>query len=218
MDPEAEKQAATFADLVEYREALIMLEEFGPGYNVSFYRYWSSLKWPPAYWVGVSKIRPPEVGLGFDDFSKNCSGSNFLDAVRTLIQTVRAHIATTEALLARPQGVIADVLESRHQAALAARQKAAGTISTDKDAATFANFVEYREAALMLEEFGPRFTISFQRLWPAVYSSPSYKLVVTKFKPSGITGGPDFETEHSGMSLRKVASDARQSVLFRGHP
>lgn len=89
MDTEEEKNAGLFADVVEYREAIAALAEFGPGFEVLVARRWK-LPEPPIYTVHINKLHPDDAtDYPVKDWTSQGSGATLLEAARDAAQHAR---------------------------------------------------------------------------------------------------------------------------------
>jgi hypothetical protein len=79
MDPEAEKNAELFAELIEYREAMSALKEFGSGFFVSVERHWPKSGTP--YYVAIITESGADPTQGTHE--------NLLEAVRLAVEKAR---------------------------------------------------------------------------------------------------------------------------------
>lgn len=88
MDTEEEKNAGLFADVVEYREAIAALAEFGPGFEVLVARRWK-LPEPPIYTVHINKLHGDATDYPVKDWTSQGSGATLLEAARDAAQHAR---------------------------------------------------------------------------------------------------------------------------------
>ena len=79
-----EKQAAVFADVLEYREAFAMLQQYGTGFNIQFNRYWHGDDIFPTFMVSISKLDVEKSGSLL--WSASQKDDSFLKAVRLAVR------------------------------------------------------------------------------------------------------------------------------------
>jgi hypothetical protein len=87
MDPDEEKKSELFSelfvDVLEYREAFAMLQQYEIGFVVTSNRYWHGGDILPTFMLTIAKL-PPEKGKKLLWIAKG-SADNFLKAVRLVV-------------------------------------------------------------------------------------------------------------------------------------
>lgn len=92
MDPEGEKKADLFADILEYREALALLHQYGIGFCVTIDRYWQGDEIIPYFKVAIAKLHP-EKGK-YRLWHAGAQGDSFLKAVQYAVKAAKLESAS----------------------------------------------------------------------------------------------------------------------------
>lgn len=91
MEPDEEKKAGLFADLLEYREAFALLKDFGIGFFISFDRFWHGDDIVPYYKVVISKANPVKGDRVL--WTATQSDDSFLKAARLCVRAAELESA-----------------------------------------------------------------------------------------------------------------------------
>lgn len=112
MDPVEEKKADLFADVLEYREALVLLKDYGIGFNVTIDRYWHGDEVIPYYKVAITKLHPEKGHAPL--WSAVTSDESFLKAVRYAVRAAELEVAAYYEKLRAGPGSVATGQQGAH--------------------------------------------------------------------------------------------------------